>query len=144
MRAGIAIAALSAAWGYIAIAPAQTPAESSVRDGIYTPAQAERGEALYTKACASCHRANLQGRGTTPSLAGSSFLEKWDGQSVGDLFEKMQASMPADHPGSLSREQNAAILAYILRFNEYPAGKTELTTDAERLARTRFEAAKAK
>jgi hypothetical protein len=56
----------------------------------------------------------------------------------------MQASMPADHPGSLSREQNAAILAFILRFNNFPAGQTELRTDADWLARIRFTAAKPK
>src|SRR5262249_25772733 len=102
MKARIAFAALSLAVWSTAIAPAW--ADGSVRDGIYTPEQAERGQALYTKACASCHRANLQGHGTTPSLAGPDFIAKWDGQTLGDLFEKMQASMPADHPGSLSRE----------------------------------------
>jgi mono/diheme cytochrome c family protein len=119
-------------------------AEPSVWDGIYTGAQAGRGQVLYAKACASCHRENLEGHGTTPSLAGEDFVEKWDGQTVGDLFEKMQASMPADHPGSLSREQNAAILAFILRFNNFPAGQTELRTDADWLARIRFTAAKPK
>jgi hypothetical protein len=77
-------------------------------------------------------------------LAGADFVEKWDGQTVGDLFEKMQVSMPADHPGSLSREQNAAILAFILRFNEFPAGETELRTEVEWLAKIRFKAAKSK
>jgi ATPase subunit of ABC transporter with duplicated ATPase domains len=63
------------------------------------------------KQCASCHRDNLEGHGTTPSLAGANFVGKWDGQTVGDLFEKMRATMPADHPGTLSREENAAVLA---------------------------------
>ncbi|MEO8661282.1 MAG: cytochrome c [Bryobacteraceae bacterium] len=118
--------------------------EPSVWDGIYSQAQADRGQALYTKACASCHRANLVSRGQTPSLSGSGFLEKWDGQTLGDLFEKMQTSMPADHPGSLSREENAAVLAFILRFNEFPSGDTDLRTDADWLATVRFKAAKSK
>jgi S-disulfanyl-L-cysteine oxidoreductase SoxD len=119
-------------------------AEASVWDGIYTRAQAQRGQALYAKACASCHKDDLGGHGTTPSLAGEDFVEKWDGQTVGDLFEKMQVSMPADHPGSLSREQNAAILAYILRSNDFPAGETELRSDGDWLAKIRFSAAKPK
>ena len=119
-------------------------AEPSVWDGIYTAAQAGRGQALYAKACATCHRENLEGHGTTPSLAGADFVEKWDGQTVGDLFEKMQVSMPADHPGSLNREQNAAILAFVLRSNDFPAGQSELRTDADWLARIRFTAAKPK
>lgn len=118
--------------------------EPSVWDGIYTSAQAKRGEVLYAKQCASCHRENLEGHGTSPSLAGSEFLERWDGQTVDDLFEKMQETMPADHPGSLSREQNAALLAYILRFNEFPAGDAELRTETEWLAKIRFRAAKSK
>ena len=41
-----------------------------------------------------------------------------------------------------SREQNADILAYILRVNEFPAGKTELQRDTESLKQIRLEAAK--
>jgi len=115
-----------------------------VWDGIYTQAQAQRGQALYAKSCAGCHKDDLQGHGTTPSLAGEEFTEKWDGQTLDDLFEKMQVSMPADHPGSLSREQNAAILAFILRFNNFPAGQGELAADAAGLAKVRFTAAKPK
>ena len=140
----LAIAACCAVAGAAAIPVARAWAEPSVWDGIYTSAQAKRGEVLYAKQCASCHRENLEGHGTSPSLAGSEFLERWDGQTVDDLFEKMQETMPADHPGSLSREQNAALLAYILRFNEFPAGDAELRTETEWLATIRFRAAKSK
>jgi hypothetical protein len=61
---------------------------------------------------------------------------------VDDLFEKMQESMPADHPGSLSREQNAALLAFILGFNEFPAGDAQLRSESEWLAKIRFKAAR--
>ena len=56
----------------------------------------------------------------------------------------MQTSMPADKPGQLSREQNAALLAFILNANKFPAGATELSTDAERLRQIRFETTKPK
>jgi len=117
-------------------------AEPSVWDGVYSSAQAKRGQALYAKACASCHREDLEGHGPTPSLAGSEFRDRWDGQTLDDLFEKMQATMPGDHPGSLSREDNGAILAFILRSNEMPAGEKDLTTDSDSLAKIRFTAAK--
>ena len=68
----------------------------------------------------------------------------WNGMTVGDLFEKMQTSMPADQPGHLSREQNATLLAFILNANKFPAGAAELSTDGERLRQIRFEAAKTK
>ena len=140
----LAIAAWYVVAGAAAIPVARAWAEPSVWDGIYTSAQAKRGEVLYAKQCASCHRENLEGHGTSPSLAGSEFLERWDGQTVDDLFEKMQETMPADHPGSLSREQNAALLAYFLRVNEFPAGDAELRTETEWLAKIRFKAAKSK
>jgi mono/diheme cytochrome c family protein len=116
--------------------------EPSVWDGIYSSAQAKRGQTLYSKSCASCHRNDLEGHGPTPSLAGSEFLDRWDGQTLDDLFEKTQATMPGDHPGSLSREDNAAILAFILRSNQMPAGEKDLPTDGGSLAKIRFTAAK--
>src|SRR5665213_1764458 len=118
---------------------AQAPA--SVWDGIYSAEQARKGEALYRQECASCHGEKLEGRGQAPPLTGSDFTMDWNGMTVGDLFEKMQTSMPADQPGHLSREQNATLLAFILNANQFPAGAAELSTDGERLQQIRFEAA---
>lgn len=119
-------------------------AQASVWDGIYSGEQARQGEALYRQECASCHGEKLEGRGQAPPLTGADFTMDWNGMTVGDLFEKMQTSMPADKPGQLSREQNASLLAYILSGNKFPAGTAELPTDAERLRQIRFEAAKGK
>ena len=126
----------------IELAAAQSPA--SVWDGVYSDAQAARGAALYQTACASCHGDKLQGKGQTPALTGSDFVMNWNGMTVGDLFDKMQTSMPADKPGSLSREQNATLVAYLLNANNFPSGTTELANDAERLRQIRFETAPAK
>jgi mono/diheme cytochrome c family protein len=114
----------------------------SVWDGIYTNEQAGKGETAYGANCASCHGEKLQGRGPTPPLAGTDFTSNWTGMTVGDLFEKIQSSMPADRPGQLTKEQNAAILAYMLKFNKVPAGESELVPDVEALRRIRFEAGK--
>ncbi len=121
---------------------AQTPA--SVWDGIFSSEQAGRGAGLYRQECASCHGDKLEGRGQAPPLVGGDFTMDWNGMTVGDLFEKMQTSMPADQPGHLSREQNATLLAFILNANQFPAGAAELSTDGERLRQIRFEAAKTK
>ena len=121
---------------------AQAPA--SVRDGVYSAEQARKGEALYRQECASCHGEKLEGRGQAPPLTGADFIMDWNGMTVGDLFEKMQTSMPADQPGHLSREQNATLLAFILSANQFPAGVAELSTDGGRLQAIRFEAAKTK
>src|ERR1700730_1369249 len=99
---------------------AYAQATSSVWDGVYTREQAGRGKSLYGKECASCHGTALDGSGTAPPLAGPDFKNNWNGQTVDDLFEKMQTSMPADQPGRLSREQNAGILAFLLSSNGFP------------------------
>jgi len=115
----------------------------STRDGVYNDGQAARGQASYKISCASCHGDTLAGSGAqNPPLAGQDFIANWTGQTLDDLFEKIQTSMPADHPGALSRGTNADILAYILKVNRLPAGKNELPGDAEELKQIQFEAAK--
>jgi len=117
-------------------------ASRSVWDGVYSAEQAQRGEALYTRQCARCHGAQLTGGEAAPPLAGGDFLSNWNGLSVGDLFERVRISMPADRPGQLTREQNADILAHILRANQFPAGKSELEQQAEVLKQIRIEPAR--
>ena len=117
---------------------------ASVWDGVYTPEQADRGKTVYANQCASCHGATLDGSGAAPPLAGDGFKSNWTGQSAGDLFDKVQATMPADKPGSLSREQTADILAFLFTSNGFPAGPKELPSDAAALAKIHFESAKPK
>lgn len=114
----------------------------SVWDGVYTSEQAQRGEVLYTRQCARCHGAQLTGGEAAPPLAGGDFLANWNGLTVGDLFERVRISMPADRPGQLTRVQNADILAHILRANQFPAGQSELEQQAEVLKQIRIEPAK--
>ena len=107
-------------------------------DGVYTTEQAAKGNAEYKDSCASCHGDKLQGRGQTPPLQGSDFTSRWDGMSLAELFDKLQTSMPADRPGTLSKEQNAAILSYLLQANQMPAGTAELTSEAAELKGIQF------
>jgi S-disulfanyl-L-cysteine oxidoreductase SoxD len=120
----------------------QPPA--SARDGIYTDEQAARGKVAYAKDCASCHGETLEGRGQTPPLAGTDFLSNWNSTTVGELFQKMQDSMPADRPGQLTKERNAEILAYMLQVNKFPVGKQELPANADALKNIRMSAEKNK
>jgi len=39
--------------------------------------------------------------------------------------------MPENAPGKLSRQENADILSYILKFNRFPAGSTELPRETD-------------
>jgi S-disulfanyl-L-cysteine oxidoreductase SoxD len=122
---------------------AQSP-ERSVWDGVYTAEQAKRGEALYANNCASCHGSALGGGESAPPLSGGEFFANWNGLTLGDLFDRVRVSMPADRPGRLSREQNAEVLAFMLNVNQFPAGKTELAHQSEVLKQIRFEAEKPK
>jgi mono/diheme cytochrome c family protein len=123
---------------------AQEPATTtrSVWDGVYTQEQAKRGEELYRKECASCHGDTLIGGGGASPLAGGAFLSNWNGLTVGDLFDRIRKTMPQGSPGKLTKQQDADILAYLLSFNKFPAGKTELQKQVEFLKEIRFEATK--
>lgn len=110
----------------------------TIWDGIYTDAQAQRGQAIYTQHCASCHGDDLTAGTEAPPLAGSAFLSGWKGNTVAALFEKMSTMMPQTDPGSLSPEQNAEILAYMLSAGKVPSGQTDLKGDAEALKQIRI------
>ncbi len=122
------------------IPAAQSP--TTVWAGVYSDVQAQRGGTEYRNRCASCHGDDLAGRDRAPGLSGDDFISSWSGQTVDDLFEVVQASMPADHPGSLTRGQNADIIAFLLKSNQFPAGSSDLPSDAVTLKQIKLEAKK--
>lgn len=111
----------------------------TVNDGIYSDAQAKRGDVLYKEQCATCHGDNLEGSGPMPALAGKDFLASWQGKSVADLFEKTHTTMPATAPGSLTPAQAADIVAYMLASSKFMAGTTELEGKVEALKDIKIE-----
>lgn len=117
---------------YMAAAQAKT-----VWDGVFTAAQATRGEGVYFEECASCHGRDLVGGDGSPAppLAGDMFLERLADSSVADFFERVRTTMPLDSPARLSRTQYAEIVAFILKANRIPAGADELGTDPAALGR---------
>ena len=120
---------------------ASSPESShSVWDGVYTEEQAKRGDALYSEKCAKCHGPDLAGGEAAPALASAEFKSNWSGLSVDDLFERIKVSMPQDNPGSLSRQQTADIVAFVLSKGGFPSGTIELAREAEVLKQIRFEA----
>jgi S-disulfanyl-L-cysteine oxidoreductase SoxD len=114
----------------------------TTQDGVYTAAQATRGEAVYGQKCTSCHGADLAGDGQASPLAGKDFHTSWSDQTLNDLFERIRATMPADAPGSLKPEEVADVIAYILNKNDMAAGETELPADASALKAIKFTAPK--
>jgi mono/diheme cytochrome c family protein len=97
----------------------------TVKDGVYTDAQAMRGKAIFDLRCALCHGEMLEGA-AGPPLAGDVFLGPRGSQPLSDLFDKINATMPADAPGTLEPQQVADLVAFILQANRFPTGKTEL------------------
>src|SRR5947199_10279012 len=90
----------------------------TVRDGVYTDAQATRGAAIYKDKCASCHGPSLGGS-LAPPLAGEAFAAQWGGP-LSAIVDKIAATMPANAMGTLSREQTADVLAFMLQPSRLP------------------------
>ncbi|WP_310498046.1 cytochrome c [Sandarakinorhabdus sp.] len=107
---------------------------SSVWQGIYTPDQAARGDGVYQQACGACHGAALGGTGEAPPLIGGEFISHWDTMTVGDLYDRVRTTMPQNNPQSLTREQYADVLAYLLKANGFPEGAVPLDRRSEVLA----------
>ena len=104
----------------------------TAKDGVYTAAQAKRGEAIYQTRCVACHGATLAGE-AGPPLTGQVFLGDWDTLSLSDLFDKIHSTMPADAPGALAEPQVADVLAYVLQANQFPPGGAELAASGAAL-----------
>lgn len=136
----LACAVLFAAFGLHATLRAQAQATA---DGVYTEAQAMRGETLYAEQCAACHGEDLTGVADLfPALIGDTFVANWQGKSVGELFEKISMTMPALDPGSLMPEQVADLVAHALSASKYPAGTAELASEVEALKAITIDAPK--
>jgi quinoprotein glucose dehydrogenase len=133
MATACAIATLGA--GVLGAPQAEQRPTKSVWDGVYTEAQAKRGKVLYIQACATCHSGGDQ----APALYGSDFLTSFDGQTVAALFDKVKQTMPQDKPGSLTPQETADVLAYVLSLS-FPGGETDLDREIELLKQIRFEA----
>jgi S-disulfanyl-L-cysteine oxidoreductase SoxD len=115
------------------LSAADNQAARTVWDGVYTETQAERGRAAYQQSCVSCHRDDLRGDNTAPSLVGESFLFLWGDMEVGELSGRIQKLMPPERPGSLPAQTYADIIAFILQKNAFPAGSAELSGDPDAL-----------
>jgi cytochrome c5 len=106
---------------------------ATVWDGIFTEAQASRGEAAYRRSCAACHKEDLLGGGTAPALAGEEFFRRWNDSTVDDVVQTIRSSMPQDAPNSLDAQDYVNIITYLLKASGSPTGSGELTADRDRL-----------
>jgi mono/diheme cytochrome c family protein len=135
--------ACTAALPVLAIALSARGQTKSVWEGVYTEAQAKRGEALYLERCVICHGATFMG-GTdgAGALLGPTFNGNWNGVPLDQMLDRVRATMPMDKPATLSRQQTADALAFIFSINKIPAGQAELPRQAEMLNLIQYKASK--
>jgi quinoprotein glucose dehydrogenase len=124
---------------FVFLAHAQDP-QRTVWDGVYNEGQAQRGKAAFLSQCSNCHGRDLEGADMTPALTGGAFMANWDSLTVGDLADRIRISMPLNAPGSVSRQDTADIVAYILQFNQFPVGKEELPREVQAMKQILFKA----
>lgn len=111
-------------------------ARKSAWDGVYAPAQAERGLRAYREHCGYCHRDDLTGGGSeagAPALRGPIFTFRWLDQPIADLFITIGTTMPQNKPDSLTPQTVIDIVSFLLSENDVPTGTLELPPDLEKL-----------
>jgi mono/diheme cytochrome c family protein len=118
---GAAVLGLAASWALIAQTEGRT-----IRDRVFSPAQAERGAQVFGTICTNCHD-------ITEFTGAGAYLEDVEGKPLWETFEFVSSEMPEDDPGSLSLEEYSAVLAYIFSVYGLPSGDAELAVDQQSL-----------
>ncbi len=120
-----------------------SPAGQAILPALFTEAQATRGQAIYERACASCHRFDLLGDAIeeVPPLVDEDFIATWGGAPLRELSDFVRKNMPGNAARSLSPRDYSDVLAYLLKANKMPAGTEELTemTPLDRVAMPRLK-----
>ena len=142
MRFTVAVIVMAAGWAayHPAFARVRNQGAQRTGSGIYTEAQAKRGETIYAKTCESCHAKDLSGADQAPSLTGNDFNAQWNDMPLSDLFERIHVTMPGDAPGSLKPAEVADVIAFLLNKGSFPAGQTELPSDVATLKQLKYAA----
>jgi mono/diheme cytochrome c family protein len=113
-------------------ASGESPAAGAAGSGLYAMEQSQRGKEVYAAMCAACHAEQLTGD-VGPALAGADFLAAWKDKTVGELFERVNTTMPLTSPGSMTLDQTADVVSFMLGANQFPAGASAMATDIAKL-----------
>ncbi|WP_332713928.1 c-type cytochrome [Pelagibacterium mangrovi] len=115
-------------------AAADAGGERTIFDGVYTAAQAERGQGFFGSDCASCHSNTARGSSAAPGLIGYTLDNKYADRPLFDYYDYMRANMPPGNAGWFTDQEYADIVAYLLQLHGAPEGDTELEGTDEALA----------
>ncbi len=116
LAAGVATFAL----GSLAFGPSDALAQGG--DVPLGTEQVERGQTVFQEHCVTCHGGDLAGTPQFPALVGEPFETAWAGRTLGELYTYVHANMPLGAGGSLSDEQYADVVAYVLAQNGWATG----------------------
>ena len=132
-----AVASLALALSAKSLAADDAP--RTVWDGVYSTAQAARGQKAYVAECARCHGKALEGLEDASPLVGPEFLKSWESKNVGRLVDVTRRTMPPETAGTMSRPLTIELVAFLLSSNGFPAGQTDLETNAAALRQISIE-----
>lgn len=88
----------------------------------YWPAQADRGERVFTGTCLGCHARS--------QFVGQTFAEAWNDRRVSDFYTLIRGTMPVNNPGTLKDEEYLAVVSYLLKANHAAVGADSLAADS--------------
>jgi len=125
-RRAVRLFAGAALGGLASAAAAVAALAAAAGQPSFTPAQVQQGQGVYAKNCATCHGGALQGA-VGPAMTGATFERNWRGKPAQELFDVTSQTMPQTAPGSLSDDDNLALVAFTLSKNGYAPGAQALT-----------------
>ena len=112
------------------VAGAQGAPAPSIWSGVFTAAQAKRGNDAYQASCSGCHGSDLRAtNGEAVDLTYAAIRARWNGKTLQERFETIRDTMPLGSGNSLGDKTYMDILAFILQFNDFPPGNQELVPE---------------
>jgi len=129
MKAAPAAGSVLVLLGVLA-ADAQDAAGPSIWSGVFTAAQAQRGNDAYQASCSGCHGSDLRAtNGEAVDLTYPAIRDKWNGKTLQERFELIRDTMPLGNGNTLGDKTYMDVLAFILQFNDFPPGNQELVPE---------------
>lgn len=102
--------------------PTTTPSPTST---LPTAGQlADTGKTVFASRCAGCHGAAGGGGGAPAIIGAGAFLGKYN--TAQGLVDFVSTAMPANAPGTLSRQDYLDLVSYLLVQNNYVSADTSI------------------
>lgn len=106
------VAMVLSTW-FVTVSNAQ---QKTIKDGVFTQAQATSGQQAYDANCKACHDMKFY----------RDIWIAWQEKPLLNFWYIIVAEMPSDNPGSLFDAEYTDIVAYILSQMGFPSGDTAL------------------